>query len=410
MKKHSGLILSFITMMVVSVGCSSNDTSNKEEATANKEEVTKTGPTENQQAETEEPAVSLPSGPVDKDLERIKLPAGFRIDYYAKDVENARSMAMSPSGILFVGTRSNDKVFAVIDKDKDGKADEVVVVASGLNTPNGVALKDGDLYVAEINRILRYRDIENTFRNKPKFEVVNDKFPSDEHHGWKYIAFGPDGKLYVPVGAPCNICKSEKPIYASITRMNADGTGLEVYAAGVRNSVGMDWNPATKALYFTDNGRDMLGDNTPPDELNRATEKGQNFGYPYCHAGTISDPEFGKEHDCSEFVKPVRTLSPHGASLGLKFYTGNMFPAEYKNQIFIAEHGSWNRSQKIGYRLMLARQDANGNVTSYEPFAQGWLEGQKEWGRPVDVLVMKDGSLLVSDDANNAIYRITYSK
>ncbi|WP_347158004.1 PQQ-dependent sugar dehydrogenase [Pontibacter chitinilyticus] len=402
MKKHVSFFFSCLLVIGLSAGCTSEN--------SNKDDVTKTGPTENQQAEDEQVAIGLPTGPIDKDLERIKLPNGFRIDYYAKNVENARQMAMSPSGILYVGTRSNDKVFAIIDKDKDGKADEVVTVASGLNTPNGVALRNGDLYVAEVNRVLKFKNIDSTFRNSPKYEVVNDQFPSDEHHGWKYIAFGPDDKLYVPVGAPCNICEPEKPIYASITRMNPDGSNLEVYVSGVRNSVGMDWNPQTKALYFTDNGRDMLGDNIPPDELNRATEKGQNFGYPYCHAGTISDPEFGKKHDCSEFVKPVKTLSPHGASLGLKFYTGNMFPAEYKNQIFIAEHGSWNRSKKMGYRVMLARQDGNGNVTSYEPFAQGWLQGEENWGRPVDVLVMKDGSLLVSDDTNNAIYRITATK
>nr|WP_239022953.1 sorbosone dehydrogenase family protein [Pontibacter mangrovi] len=352
----------------------------------------------------------MPSGPIDKDLERIKLPEGFRIDYYAKDVENARSMAMSESGILFVGTRSNDKVFALVDENKDGKADEVVEVASGLNSPNGVAIRNGDLYVAEINRILKYPNIEQSFRNKPKYEVVNDEFPSDAHHGWKYIAFGPDDKLYVPVGAPCNICKSEKPIYASITRMNPDGTGLEIYAEGVRNTVGFDWHPDTKNLYFTDNGRDMMGDNIPPDELNRATEKGQHFGYPYCHAGEIKDPEFGKERSCDEFVAPVQKLNPHGGTLGMKFYTGKMFPQEYADRIFIAEHGSWNRSKKIGYRVMQAQMDSQGNVTGYEPFAEGWLQGEKDWGRPVDVLVMKDGSLLVSDDKNNAIYRITYAK
>ncbi|WP_230679826.1 PQQ-dependent sugar dehydrogenase [Pontibacter rufus] len=404
MKKTFNTVLYFIAVMAVSFGCSSENSSNEN---ANADETAKTGPTETQQADAGE---NEPASPTDENLAKINLPDGFRIDYYADSVKGARSMAMSASGIVFVGTQDAGKVYAVVDKNKDGKAEEVVVVASDLNTPNGVAIKDGDLYVAEIDRILKYPDIENTFRNKPKYEVVNDDFPSDKHHGWKYIAFGPDGKLYVPVGAPCNICEPEKPIYASITRMNADGTGLEVYAHGVRNSVGFDWSPETGNLYFTDNGRDLLGDNIPPDELNRATEKGQHFGYPYCHAGTISDPEFGKKHDCSEFVKPAKTLSPHGASLGIKFYTGNMFPAEYKNQIFIAEHGSWNRSKKMGYRVMLARQDDNGNITSYEPFAEGWLQGQEDWGRPVAVLVMPDGALLVSDDKNDAIYRISYSK
>ena len=352
-----------------------------------------------------------PTGPADEKLAKIKLPAGFRIDYYAKNVKNARSMALSPSGILFVGTRSNDKVFAIVDKNKDGRADEVIEVASGLNTPNGVALRNGDLYVAEINRILRFPDIEQTFRNKPKYEVVNDKLPTDHHHGWKYIAFGPDNKLYVPVGAPCNICENkEKPIYASIARMNPDGSGLEVYAHGVRNTVGFDWHPKTRNIYFTDNGRDMMGDNLPPDELNRATAKGQHFGYPYCHGGDIKDPEFGDKRNCGEFIKPVQKLGAHVGALGMKFYTGNMFPSEYKNRIFIAEHGSWNRSQKSGYRVMQVNLDANGKATSYEPFAEGWLQGQDDWGRPVDVLVMPDGALLVSDDKNDAIYRISYRK
>lgn len=399
MKKTSSFLLSALT--VFSMGCSSGE--NSENA-----EVAKTGPTENEQAEGETEA-SFPSGPVDKDLERIKMPEGFRIDYYATDVENARSMALSESGILFVGTREQDKVYAVIDENKDGKADEVVVVDSGLTSPNGVAIRNGDLYVAEISRVIKYPNIEQSFRNNPEPEVVNDDFPSDTHHGWKYIAFGPDGKLYVPVGAPCNICDPEKPIYASITRMDPDGANLEVYAEGVRNTVGFDWHPETKDLYFTDNGRDLMGDNMPPDELNKATEKGQHFGYPYCHAGTIADPEFGKGHDCSEFVKPVQLLHPHGGTLGIKFYTGNMFPEEYQNQAFIAQHGSWNRSEKIGYSVATVKTDANGKTT-HEPFAEGWLQGQEDWGRPVDVLVMPDGAMLVSDDKNNAIYRITYRK
>ncbi len=380
------------------MGCSSDDSAKQEDDNA-----------ANPPAAGGETNIPIPTGPIDKDLQRIKLPDGFRIDYYAKDVKNARSMAISPSGIVFVGTREDDKVYAVVDTNKDGVADETVEIAAGLNSPNGVALKDGDLYVAEINRILRFPDIENTYRNKPKFEVVTDKYPSDAHHGWKYIAFGPDGKLYVPVGAPCNICKSENPVYASITTINADGSNQEVYAEGVRNTVGFDWHPETKELWFTDNGRDMLGDNSPADELNRATKKGEHFGYPYCHAGTIADPEFGKQRKCDEFVKPVQTLSPHGASLGMKFYTGNMFPAEYKNQVFIAEHGSWNRTEKIGYRLALVTQDGSGK-TSYKGFAEGWLQNGQEWGRPVDVAIMQDGSLLVSDDFNNAIYRITYTK
>ncbi|WP_114782489.1 PQQ-dependent sugar dehydrogenase [Botryobacter ruber] len=353
------------------------------------------------------PAVDNPGGPVDKDLAKIKLPQGFRIDYYAKEVDGARSMVLSPSGILFVGTR-DEKVFAVVDKNKDGKAEEVVEVAKGLNMPNGVAIRDGALYVAEVSRILRFPDIENTFRNKPKYEVIYNQYPDERSHGWKYIAFGPDGKLYVPVGAPCNICEPEKPIFASITRINPDGSGLEIFAEGIRNTVGFDWHPETKELWFTENGRDRMGDNVPPDELNRAPRKGMHFGYPYCHGGTISDPEFGSNRNCSEFTKPVQNLGPHVAALGMKFYTGSMFPGQYKNQVFIAEHGSWNRSEKIGYRVMLVTQDGSGNTT-YKPFAEGWLQDGNDWGRPVDVLVMPDGSLLVSDDKNDAVYRITYT-
>jgi len=363
---------------------------------------------ENQQAE---PAAQTdkPSEPADNNLSKIKLPDGFKIDYFARDVENARSMAMSPSGVLFVGTRSSDKVYAIVDKDKDGKADETIVIVTGLKAPNGVAFKDGDLYVAEISRIIKFTDIEQNMRNQPKYEVVYDKYPSDEHHGWKYIAFGPDGKLYVPVGAPCNVCKEENQVYSTITRLNADGTGMEIFAEGIRNTVGFTWHPNTKELWFTDNGRDMLGDNTPPDELNRAPKKGLHFGFPYCHAGETLDPEFGKDRNCDEFVKPVQKLGPHVAALGLKFYTGDMFPEKYKNQIIIAEHGSWNRSEPLGYRLMYVELDGKGNGVKYEPFAEGWLQDGKAWGRPVDVLVMPDGALLVSDDTNNAIYRISYS-
>ncbi|RDV17042.1 sorbosone dehydrogenase family protein [Pontibacter diazotrophicus] len=401
MKKPLSFILSVFAVATISVGCSSNEN-------AENEEITKTGPTETQQA-LGESETGMPTGPIDPDLERITLPEGFRIDYYAKDVDNARSMALSESGILFVGTREEDRVYAVVDEDKDGKADEVVVVASGLTMPNGVAIRNGALYVAEVNRVIRFDNIEQTFRNNPTHEVVNDQFPSDAHHGWKYIAFGPDDKLYVPVGAPCNICKSENPIYATINRMDPDGSNLEIYAEGVRNSVGFDWHPETNNLYFTDNGRDLMDDNTPADELNRATEKGQHFGYPFCHAGDVPDPEFGTQRNCSEFVQPVQKLHPHGGSLGMKFYTGNMFPEEYRNQIFIAEHGSWNRSEKIGYSVATVTMDANGQA-SHQPFAEGWLQGQEDWGRPVDVLLMPDGSMLVSDDKNDAIYRITYRK
>jgi glucose/arabinose dehydrogenase len=334
----------------------------------------------------------------------IKLPPGFRIDVYAGDVPGARSMALSPNGTLFVGTRDEGKVYAITSKDGK-KADEVITIASGLYLPNGVAFRNGSLYVAEVSRILRYDDIESHLRDPPKPVVVSDAFPSDEWHGWKFIRFGPDGKLYVPVGAPCNVCEVNDP-YATIMRMDPDGSGLEVYARGVRNTVGFDWDSEGK-LWFTDNGRDYLGENVPPDELNYAPQAGMNFGFPYCHGRNISDPEFGSRHACSEFTPPAMELGPHVASLGMRFYEGDMFPARYKGQIFIAEHGSWNRQVPIGYRITLVRLE-NGTPVSYEVFAEGWLQGNEAWGRPVDVEVMHDGSLLVSDDKAGAIYRISY--
>jgi glucose/arabinose dehydrogenase len=349
------------------------------------------------------------NGSVTDESSDIKLPPGFKIGVYADNVPNARSMTLSSNGVLFVGTRENE-VFAVLDKDKDYKAEEVIKIASGLNSPNGVAFRDGSLYVAEINRVLRFDDIENNLQNPPQPVVVNDGFPSDGHHGWKFIRFGPDGKLYVPVGAPCNIClRDDDERYASIMRMNPDGSELELFASGIRNTVGFDWNPQTNELWFTENGRDMMGDEIPPDELNRAPERGLHFGYPFVHGDGIRDPEFGEGVDIEKYVKPVQNLGPHVAALGMRFYNGDMFPAEYKNQVFIAEHGSWNRSKKIGYRLMLVKLNGNDAV-SYEPFAEGWLKGDSVSGRPVDILVMPDGSMLVSDDYGGVIYRITYSK
>jgi hypothetical protein len=312
-------------------------------------------------------------------------------------------MAWGERGTLFVGTGSSG-VYAVTL----GERTRVRTVATGLREPAGVAFRDGALYASSINRIVRLPDIENRLDDPPAPVVVSDAYPSDGHHGRKFIAFGPDGKLYVPVGAPCNICAPDPDRYALMSRMNPDGSGLEVIARGIRNSVGFDWHPQTKELWFTDNGRDNLGDDVPPDELNRLTKTGQNFGYPYCHGGTIADPEFGQQHPCREFVVPAQALGPHVAALGMRFYTGTQFPAAYRNQIFIAEHGSWNRSSKVGYRVSLVRLDASGKTVSYAPFAEGWLDGQTAWGRPADVLVAPDGSLLVSDDMAGAIYRIRY--
>ncbi|MBD3298668.1 MAG: sorbosone dehydrogenase family protein [candidate division Zixibacteria bacterium] len=345
-----------------------------------------------------------------QELDFIDLPPGFRIDYYAADVPNARSLVRADGGTIFVGNRSGGRVYALRDIDGDQSADSIYTIASGLRMPNGVAIHDGALFVAEVSRVWRYDSIEARLANPPEPVLVSADFPGDEHHGWKFIAFGPDEKLYVPVGAPCNICESDDSIYASITRMNPDGSEHEVFASGVRNTVGFDWHPETGDLWFTDNGRDWLGDNLPPDELNRAPESGMHFGYPYCHGDTISDPEFGDRHECNEFTPPVQNLGPHVAALGMRFYTGSMFPEEYQGQIFIAEHGSWNRSTKIGYRVRLVRLDSN-QATSYEDFATGWLtEGSNVRGRPVDVLVMPDGALLVSDDHSGAVYRISYAE
>jgi glucose/arabinose dehydrogenase len=339
----------------------------------------------------------------------INLPAGFEIEIYASNVPNARSMVLTESGILFVGSRDAGNVYALIDSNKDFKVDEVITIASGLDMPNGVDLKDGDLYVAEVSRIIKFENIENTFRDNHSYTVVRDDFPTDRSHGWKFIKFGPDGKLYIPVGAPCNIClkEIEDIRYASITRMNSDGSDFEVYVRGIRNTVGFDWHPNTSELWFTDNGRDMLGDNIPPDELNCAPSIGLHFGYPFLHGKNILDPEFGSQGDTSLYTRPVQELGPHVAALGIEFYTEQMFPSEYQNQIFIAEHGSWNRSDKIGYRISMVRLEGNNSV-SYETFADGWLNGDTVSGRPVDIELMPDGSMLVSDDYADCIYRITY--
>jgi glucose/arabinose dehydrogenase len=346
-------------------------------------------------------------GTDDLPLEKIRLPAGFHIDLYAR-VPNARSMVLSPRGILFVGNRSADKVYAVVDRDGDNKADEVLVIASGLEMPNGVAFKDGSLYVAEVSRILRFDDIERRIADPPAPVVVNDSFPHDKAHGWKFIRFGPDNLLYVPVGAPCNVCEREDPRYATVMRLRSDGTHLEVYASGVRNSVGFDFHPVTGELWFTDNGRDWLGDNRPPDELNHAPRIGMHFGFPYYHGHGIKDPDLSTDRPVTDFTPPAQELGPHVAALGMRFYTGSMFPPQYRNQIFIAEHGSWNRSVPIGYRVTLVRLQGD-KVTGYEPFAEGWLEEGDAWGRPVDALVMPDGALLVSDDKAGAIYRVSYT-
>ncbi len=341
------------------------------------------------------------------ELADIILPEGFRIEFYARDLDNARSMDLAPDGTLFVGTRNKGNVYALQDEDGDFNAEKVVTLAKNLNMPNGVAFHEGALYVAEVNRILRFDNITSNLKSNASYQVINESYPTDTHHGWKYIAFGPDGKLYVPVGAPCNICESDE-IYNTITRINADGTGLEIVHKGIRNTVGFDWHPESGELWFSDNGRDWLGDNSPACELNRAVSDGLHFGYPYCHQGDLADPEFGHKFPCSDFVAPAQNLGPHVAPLGIEFYTGSQFPEEYHGQIFIAEHGSWNRSTPIGYRITVVTIDEQGVAQNYRVFAEGWLQGRRPTGRPVDLELLPDGSMLVSDDHGDAIYRIRY--
>ncbi len=337
----------------------------------------------------------------------LSLPPGFRIAVYAADVPNARQMALGPAGVVFVGSKAEGKVYAVVDRDGDHKAEAVHVLASGLTMPSGVAFRDGTLYVAAVNRVLRFRDVARDLAHPPAPEVVSDAFPSDAHHGWKFIAFGPDGRLYVPIGAPCNVCAITGPLHATITRLDVAGGRPEVVARGVRNSVGFDFQPGTGELWFTDNGRDWLGDDQPPDELNHLTRPGEHFGFPFCHGDGLRDPEHNGGRACGEFTPPARLLGPHVAAIGMRFYTGTMFPEKYRGGVFIAEHGSWNRSTPVGYRVSFVKIEG-GRATSYEPFASGWLKGHAASGRPADVLVMPDGSLLVSDDKAGRLYRISY--
>lgn len=348
-------------------------------------------------------------------LDELRLPPGFHIEVLTAAVPNARQMTLGRyadgRGVVYVGSMGAGKVYAVeLEQDR---AKAVRVIASGLPMPVGVAYRDGQLYVSAVSRILRLDGIDDRLADPPTPVVVTDRFPAATHHGWKFIAFGPDGWLYVPVGAPCNICDPDMR-FANIQRMKPDGSVAEVVARGIRNSVGFDWNPTDHTLWFTDNGRDMMGDDLPSDELNHVEKSGQHFGYPYCHQGDTPDPEFGLTRKCEEFVSPVVKLGPHVASLGMRFYTGKQFPVEYRNNLFIAEHGSWNRSKKIGYRVVRVVLDSQGRVIRHEPFVDGWLQRDRSgkesvWGRPVDVLGMPDGSLLISDDLAGAIYRVRYA-
>jgi len=352
------------------------------------------------------------------DLSQLKLADGFKISVYASGVVGARSLSLSPSGVLYVGTRSLGfsrdpigKVYAIRDKDSDGVADEVLTIAEGLDMPNGVAFYEGDLYVAELTRVIKYENIETDLLNPPQPTVIAEGFVDEFRHGWKFIRFSPEGQLYVPVGGPCNICEPEQDAHSNIKRMNPDGTGLEVYAKGVRNSVGFDWHPVTGEFWFTDNGRDMLGDNIPSDELNHAPEPAGHFGFPYCHQGDLLDPEFGKDKNCLDYIAPSVKLGPHVAALGFRFYKGDMLPDRYQNKPIIALHGSWNRTPKAGHTGAKLVVVHTGEGNEIETLVEGWLqENNKYVGRPVDVELAHDGSVFISDDHAGVIYRLSYQR
>jgi glucose/arabinose dehydrogenase len=342
-------------------------------------------------------------------LRRLEVPPGFKVEIWADGLPGARSLKRGDKGTIFVGTRGN-RVYAVTER---GGRRHVRTIIRGLTEPNGLAFRDGALYVVAIDKVLRYDNIEDRLDAPPHPVDLSAAFhlPADRHHGWKFVAFGPDGKLYVPVGAPCNVC-ARTPDHAQIRRYNADGSGMEIVAIGVRNTVGFDFHPATRQLWFTDNGRDYLGNDRPEDELNRVTTLGADYGFPYCHAMGIADPEVRKPAPCAGTVKPIALLGPHAAALGMRFYTGSMFPPAYRNRIFVARHGSWNRERKSGYDVVSVQVAADGSGAKVEPFLAGLLNpaANESYGRPVDVLVMPDGSLLVSDDDNGLIYRVSYGK
>jgi glucose/arabinose dehydrogenase len=339
-------------------------------------------------------------------LDKIKLPPGFSIELWAQGLPNARSITIGAKGTVFVGTRLRDSVYAVVEVD--GKR-QVKTMLKGLNRPNGVAFHNGALYVAELSRILRYDNIEDNLDNPPKPVIVFDALPKDEMHGWKYLTVGPDGALYFNIGAPCNSCVP-LDTHAQIVRVDPASGVLETVAKGVRNSVGMAFHPVSRELWFTHHGRDWLGEDLPNDTLHRVTRKGVHFGYPYCHQGDTLDSELGKGRSCSEFAPPALKLGAHIAPMGMRFYNGKMFPADYRNRIILATHGSWNKTSKTGFNLMQVTLDATGKPTKYEPFAEGWADSNSYWGRPVDVQVMPDGALLVSDDVAGALYRISYKR
>jgi len=354
---------------------------------------------------------------IDDNLSRINLPSGFAIEIYAR-VPNARSMAVVNSlGSVFVGSRVGDTVHRLVDRDNDHRVDDVQVSARGFRMPNGIVFKNGWLYVVEQRRVIRYpvTDREN---NRGSGELLFDGLPNYSHHGWRYAAIGADDMLYIAVGAPCNICETQG-MEGTIVRMPLDGSAApEIYATGIRNSVGIDFHPISGDMYFTDNGSDGMGDLIPPDELNRAATPGLNFGFPRYGGGDIipqhdaSGNIIGGAVDVSPppgLTMPAMEFGAHGAALGIHFYRGKMFPEEYKGDAFVAQHGSWNRSDPFGYRILRVHFDQVGNPVSKTVFADGWLQNGRAWGRPVDIKELGDGSLLVSDDHGDVVYRITFS-
>jgi len=346
-------------------------------------------------------------------VQQIRLPQGFRAEVFAHGMPGVRAIAEGPNGTLFAGTRAIGRVYA-ITRNADGTT-RTRTLLTGLAQPNGLVMIGNSLYVFAVNRVLRYDNIEDKLDNPGTPVDLTAAFglPPEVHHNWKYAAFGPDGKLYIQVGANCNICEINPGIHAQIRRYNPDGTGMEIVARGVRNTVGFDWHPVTKELWFTDNGRDWAGDAGPDDELNRIAKgnEGANFGFPYCHANGIPDRDVKKPNPCAGVTMPAALLGPHAGALGIKFYTGKMFPASYKNVAFIARRGSWNREKKFGYDVVMARVRANGTA-EIRPFMTGLLDTKENTfaGRPTYVLQMPDGALLVSDEQNGATYRISYGK
>lgn len=342
----------------------------------------------------------------DLPLEALRLPPGFQISVFA-ELTNPRQLALSESGIVYAGSFRAGNLYGVIDANSDGSADKVVTIDHDLTLPTGIAIQDGDLYVGAVDKLLVYQNIDQTFESSPEPFVLYDELPEETHHGWKYLGFSPEDQLFFNVGAPCNVCEKENPWFATIMSLDLNREPLkpEIFASGVRNTVGFSWHPGTDELWFTDNGRDLLGDDTPSCELNRAPKAGLHFGFPYIHASSVIDPEFGAPVFPVE--PPVVELGPHVAPLAMKFYTGTMFPERYRGEIFIAEHGSWNRTPKAGhtgYNITMVNPETGATTILID----GWLKNNVAWGRPTDILEMPDGSLLIADDHANVIYRLTY--